>query len=259
METYIGAVYGVRFFHLVRREKFVYSDNGTRPRLVDFSAFEGFFGVDWPEPHLHATCQTTPQTTPQYLFGRTVTYGPAPHERRFSNRRGWIDCRCGVNMLTINSLLFPNLEVQGYLKDCFNSFNSFYTHPMVIALTKGYGAVAVHSDGYRVQEAEVERLFMYSRTYNRICDDIPEKWQSVPITTVGNYSELRKILKKIPTFQKTSNLVPIPESESSCNSASTRASSTSTSVTQLRPPKILRQPKHLKRRLLYPLVRAGLP
>lgn len=227
MKTYMGAVYGVRHYTL-----------GPSPELPGF--LMGATGRKWYSPRQKARCdfygekrlpssslppplwknwKNVPGTTPRAKVLRDVARDgdfQCPHKH---HRWAWQDANscielaqalCGINMY--NTLVIPGANRRRTLTGV--SFR-LRTPGDAHAITKGWGKIIVHADGYRVEQALVTHLYVPDETLSireMQRADLPyflPGFVKRNVTFVDTLEEFEEAWKNVSNL-----LVPIPASES---------------------------------------------
>lgn len=111
--------------------------------------------------------------------------------------------KCGINMYSLRTIAFRKSFLDGFS-------DNMDAHTYVYALTKGWGKVAIHEDGYRVQQALITHLLINPRVFQYKPDDV----DFLP----GFFKRGTKMVYDVDEFkdiisQHPNSLTPIPEKE----------------------------------------------
>lgn len=97
-------------------------------------SLEGGFGVRWYSPRQNAKCLTSYN---KKISERHHPIAPCDNHRT---------CRCGINIYKIDDMYKMN-----------------YSSNDILAITRGWGKIAIHEDGYRVQKALLVALIAFNK------------------------------------------------------------------------------------------------
>lgn len=193
-EHHIGYVYGLRSFSMMTEQY-----------------LKGLYGARWFSPRMTAKCALA--LTPEEKMG-------VPHSN---------PCKCGINLYkldTFNHILelqAKGLDFGEYSRniastdDVFrlngtgllNNFNDRLAP--ILAITKGWGKIVVHEDGYRVQKALVTDL--YVRPDWNLGRGLPDGWDKRGVNLYTQEDDFLERLIKVRADVQP--LIQIPSSESS--------------------------------------------
>ena len=127
---------------------------------------------------------------------------PAPHKEHL----------CGINMYK-PSHRWPNIDrcmrIAPYAREYVN-LDEFYPYA-VVAITKGWGKIIEHDDGYRVQNAEVVYAFDPYLISSWTEENLPAGWRKRGVKILHTREEIETAI--VESDVANESLIEVPEKE----------------------------------------------